>query len=201
MGAGYAGPISLEIFNDQFQRGMPRLVAQDGHRSLVHLMDAVRRTEPQLPTSLPDFPGPVAVEGVVEFATTPDDAQGLEGFLASAGFQPAGRHRSKQVRLWRQGGANLLVNTEPAGYAHAAWLNHGTGVSEVGLTVADPQGAMTRATFLDAPSHAEIHGPGELSIPGIRGVGAARCGSCKWARQACGTWILPSMRMCNPARG
>lgn len=173
--AGYAGPISLEIFNDQFRRGMPRLVAQDGHRSLVHLMDAVRRTEPQLPVDMPAFPGPVAVEGVefVEFAAGPDDAERLEGFLASAGFAAAGRHRSKQVRLWRQGGVNLLVNTEPSGYAHAAWLNHGTGVSEVGLSVADPQGAVTRATFLDAPGHGETHGPGELTIPGIRGVGGS----------------------------
>ena len=175
MAAGYAGPISLEIFNDQFRRGMPRLVAQDGHRSLVHLMDAVRRTEPQLPVDMPAFPGPVAVEGVefVEFAAGPDDAERLEGFLASAGFAAAGRHRSKQVRLWRQGGVNLLVNTEPSGYAHAAWLNHGTGVSEVGLSVADPQGAVTRATFLDAPGHGETHGPGELTIPGIRGVGGS----------------------------
>ncbi|SNR44395.1 sugar phosphate isomerase/epimerase and 4-hydroxyphenylpyruvate domain-containing protein [Paracoccus sediminis] len=175
MAAGYTGPVSLEIFNDQFRRGMPRLVAQDGHRSLVHLMDAVRRAEPQLPVGLPAFPGPVAVEGVefVEFATSPEDADRLEGFLSSAGFVQAGRHRSKQVRLWRQGGANLLVNTEPSGYAHAAWLNHGTGVSEVGLTVADPQGAVMRATFLDAPGHAELHGPGELAIPGIRGVGGS----------------------------
>lgn len=175
MAAGYAGPISLEIFNDQFRRGMPRLVAQDGHRSLVHLMDAVRRDEPQLSVDLPDFPGPVAVQGVefVEFAASPDDAGRLEGFLASAGFAPAGHHRSKQVRLWRQGGVNLLVNTEPQGYAHAAWLNHGTGVSEVGLTVTDPNGAMTRATFLDAPGHDEARGPGELDIPGIRGVGGS----------------------------
>ncbi len=101
MAAGYTGPVSLEIFNDQFRRGMPRLVAQDGHRSLVHLMDAVHRAEPQLATGLPVIPGPVKVEGVefVEFATSPDDAPALEGFLASAGFEPAGRHRTKSVRL------------------------------------------------------------------------------------------------------
>lgn len=175
MAAGYAGPISLEIFNDQFRRGMPRLVAQDGHRSLVHLMDAVRRAEPQLPVDLPAFPGPVAVDGVafVEFATSPEDAGRLGDFLSAAGFAAAGAHRSKQVRLWRQGGINLLVNTEPSGYAHAAWLSHGTGVSEVGLAVADPDGAATRATFLDAPAHGATPGPGELSIPGIRGVGGS----------------------------
>ncbi len=65
------------------------------------------------------------------------------------------------------------MNTEATGYAHAAWLSHGTGVSEVGLTVADPQGAVTRAAMRDAPAHADTHGPGELPIPGIRGVGGS----------------------------
>ena len=45
---GYDGPLSLEIFNDQFRAGLPRMVAQDGHRSLIALMDAVRRAEPAL---------------------------------------------------------------------------------------------------------------------------------------------------------
>src|SRR5690606_39973800 len=31
---GYAGPLSLEIFNDQFRGGSPRSIAVDGRRSL-----------------------------------------------------------------------------------------------------------------------------------------------------------------------
>src|SRR5690606_34787576 len=40
---GYDGPLSLEIFNDQFRGGSPRTIAVDGRRALVNLMDRVRR--------------------------------------------------------------------------------------------------------------------------------------------------------------
>ena len=36
---GYDGPLSLEIFNDQFRAGSARSVAVDGHRSLLFLLD------------------------------------------------------------------------------------------------------------------------------------------------------------------
>src|SRR5690606_39077354 len=36
---GYAGPFSLEIFNDQFRSRSPQTVARDGHRSLIFLAD------------------------------------------------------------------------------------------------------------------------------------------------------------------
>src|SRR5687768_5426433 len=34
---GYDGPLSLEIFNDQFRGGSPRAIAVDGHRALTYL--------------------------------------------------------------------------------------------------------------------------------------------------------------------
>ncbi len=172
---GYEGPLSLEIFNDQFRAGLPRLVAQDGLRSLLALADRVRRAEPALKVDLPAFPPPAAVERVefVEFATNPDDAAPLQALLAAAGFAPAGRHRSKAVTLWRQGNVNLLVNAETEGFAHSAWVTHGTGVSEIGLMVPDAAALMARAEALRATPHAAPHAPGELEIPGIRGVGGS----------------------------
>src|SRR5690606_8293122 len=38
MATGYSGPLSLEIFNDQFRSGSPRTIGMDGHRSLLFLM-------------------------------------------------------------------------------------------------------------------------------------------------------------------
>ena len=66
------------------------------------------------------FPPPAAVEGFgfIEFASGPDDAPALEALLDSAGFAPVGKHVSKPVTLWRQGGANLLINTDQSGFAH-----------------------------------------------------------------------------------
>lgn len=172
---GYAGPLSLEIFNDQFRSSLPRLVAVDGHRSLVALMDRVRRAEPALPVTLSAFAPPAPVERIefVEFATSADEAAPLEAVLSAAGFERAGQHRSKQVTLWRQGGANVLVNTDAEGFARSAWASHGTAVSEVGLMVPDARACLKRALALGAEPHSARHDPAELEIPGIRGVGGS----------------------------
>lgn len=172
---GYDGPLSLEIFNDQFRATAPGRVARDGQRSLVALMDEVRRTEPALPVVLPAFPPPTPVERVefVEFATSATDALPLESLLKAAGFTPAGQHRSKAVTLWRQGGANILVNTQDTGFARKAWASHGTVVSEVGLLVPDARATFQRALALGAAPHEGSHAAGELDIPGIRGIGGS----------------------------
>lgn len=175
LATGYAGPLSLEIFNDQFRSGLPRLVAQDGHRSLIGVLDRARRAEPALSVDLPPFPAPAPVEQVefIEFATSQTDAGDLETLLRSAGFEPAGRHVSKPVNLWRQGGANLLVNTDSTGFAHTSYVAHGTTVSEIGLRVADAQASHDRGVALRAQSHQQDAGAGELAIPAIRGIGGS----------------------------
>lgn len=172
---GYGGPLSLEIFNDQFRAGLPRLVARDGHRSLIQVMDRVRRAEPALPVDLPAFPPPAPVGHVefIEFATSAEEAPGVEGLLAAAGFACAGRHVSKPVALWRQGGVNVLVNTAPEGFAHTSYLAHGTCVSEIGLMLPDARAAHARATALLAQPHAQDNAAGELDIPAFRGVGGS----------------------------
>lgn len=175
MATGYAGPLSLEIFNDQFRQGVPRLVALDGHRSLIGLMDRVRRAEPALRIDLAAFPPPAPVTGVefIEFATDASESPALETLLASTGFVHAGNHVSKQVTLWRQGDISLLVNTEAQGFARTAFVGHGTTVSEVGLLVPDARAAFARATALDAEPFAQAAAPDELAIPAMRGVGGS----------------------------
>lgn len=175
LATGYQGPLSLEIFNDQFRAGLPRLVARDGHRGLIALADRARRAEPSLAVALPAFPPPAAVERVefVEFATDDGEAPALEAFLAAAGFARAGRHVSRPVTLWRQGGVNILVNTDTEGFARTAYAVHGTTVSEVALTVPDARAAHARARALLAEGHDQPARPGELAIPAIRGVGGS----------------------------
>lgn len=175
LATGYAGPLSLEIFNDQFRSGLPRLVAQDGHRSLIAVMDRARRAEPALTVDLPPFPPPEPVEKVefIEFASSESEAADLENLLRRSGFAPAGRHVSKPVTLWRQGGVNLLVNTDSTGFAHTSYVAHGTTVSEIGLRVPDAQACFQRGTALLARPHEQEVGRGELAIPAIRGVGGS----------------------------
>jgi 4-hydroxyphenylpyruvate dioxygenase len=170
---GYDGYLSLEIFNDQFRGGCPESIAVDGHRSLVWLMDQVRRAEPTLKVDVPDMPDRVGVEGFefVEFSTDQAGADALAGLLTSLGFHKAGRHVSKDVTRYRQGGINLVVNTAREGLGRSSFIAHGTSAYAIGLRVEDAQATVARARALGAEPFEQAVGPGELRIPAIRGVG------------------------------
>ena len=169
---GYDGPLSLEIFNDQFRGGSPWTIAQDGHRSLVCLMDDVRRVEPDIALQAPPMPPRIASSGIefIEFTTDADDAEMLEQLLGVLGFAKVGQHKSKQVQLWRQGGINILINTEENGFAHSAYLMHGTSVCDIGIRVEDATATAMRAGVLGAELFSQPSIPGELDIPAIKGV-------------------------------
>jgi 4-hydroxyphenylpyruvate dioxygenase len=109
----------------------------------------------------------------VEFCVDDTSAHRLEQMLASLGFHRAGRHKSKSVTRWRQGGINLVVNTEKEGFAHSFNITHGSAACAVGLKVDDAAATFERATqLLDAPFRQPV-GPGELEIPAVRGVGGS----------------------------
>lgn len=170
---GYKGPLSLEIFNDQFRAGSPRTIALDGHRSLIYLMDQVREIEPEVAPKVAALPPRVAVKGVsfVEFTADESEAEALRALLGQLGFARTGRHRSKSVERFSQGGINIVVNTEREGLAHAAYVTHGTSAYAMGLLVADAQATQKRAQALGAQPFAQRVAPGELAIPAVRGVG------------------------------
>ncbi len=171
---GYDGPLSLEIFNDQFRGGSPRAISVDGHRSLVYLMDQVRRSEPTVAIDVPTMPDRIKAKGVefIEFTADHAEAETLEKTLKTMGFSHTGSSiYPRSVSLWRQGQINIVVNCEPEGFAHAAYLMHGTSVCDIGLRVEDAAATVERARALGAASFTQPHGPDELDIPAIRGVG------------------------------
>ncbi|AMN52433.1 3-keto-5-aminohexanoate cleavage protein [Labrenzia sp. CP4] len=170
---GYDGVLSLEIFNDQFRSGSARSISVDGHRSLVFLMDQVKRIEPEVRIEVPEMPDRIAVDGIefIEFAANATEAKALGSVLHTLGFRRAGRHISKKVELWRQGAINIVINTEQEGFAHSSYLMHGTNVCDIGLKVEDAQATVERARALGAEPFEQPVGPGELNIPAIRGLG------------------------------
>lgn len=172
---GYDGPISLEIFNDQFRGGNPGTIAKDGFRSLISMMDDVRRSEPDVLTDLPAMPERVAVNGVefIEFTTRGADAEALGELLSSMGFVHAGDHVSKKVALWRQGDIRIVLNQETTGFASSAYAMHGTSICDVGLRVQDAVATSERAVALGASPFKQAVGPGEMEIPAIRSVGGS----------------------------
>jgi 4-hydroxyphenylpyruvate dioxygenase len=174
---GYDGYLSLEIFNDQFRGGSTRAVAIDGHRSLVHLGDQVKRAEPQARLTVPAMPARAEVTGVsfVEFAADNADSPALATMLRTLGFRRTGRHKSKAVDLYQQGEIRLLVNTEQTGFASASFNLHGTSAYAFGLQVDDAADAVARAVALGSERFVQPVLEGETDIPAIHGPGGGVC--------------------------
>lgn len=162
---GYKGPLSLEIFNDQFRAGSARRLATDGVRSLIQLAD-------QIEPSLPPRAHCLGVE-FIEFALDEETAHELAKLFAALGFRETGTHLSKSVTRWSQGDINLVLNTEKDGFAQSHAIMHGPGVCAIGLRVADVGQAMVRARELRIPSFEQPVAAGEMHIPAIRGVGGS----------------------------
>ncbi len=172
MATGYTGPVSLEIFNDQFRGGSSKTIAADGYRSLIATMDDVRRAEPSAALDLPAMSPRGTLEGVefIEFATRGSEAAGIENLLKTLGFRQVGRHIAKALTLWQQGDIRIVLNSEETGYAHSAFLAHGTTVCDIGLKVTDAQATVARAVALGSVPFSQPLGPTELDIPAIRGL-------------------------------
>jgi 4-hydroxyphenylpyruvate dioxygenase len=170
---GYDGYLSLEIFNDQFRGGSPTAIAVDGRRSLIYLGDQVKRQEPESSLPVPAMPPRASVEGVafVEFTVDEDEAPLLERLIASLGFRKVSRHKTKSVTVFRQGGINLVVNTEQKGFAGASYAVHGTTAYAAGLMVDDAKAAVERALALGAERFRQPLDAGEIEMPAVRGVG------------------------------
>jgi 4-hydroxyphenylpyruvate dioxygenase len=174
LASGYRGPLSLEIFNDDFRAAPARLTARDGLRSLI-----LAESEARGASSTPGAgSGPVA--GVLpppstyagfeflEFAVDDDTGGALSARLVALGFRRAGHHRSKAVDLYRQGEINLVVNREPHSAAAELFELHGPSVCAMAWRVDDPGRAMARACQLRVPEWRERIGEGERRIQALR---------------------------------
>lgn len=174
--SGYRGPLSLEVFNDQFRGAPASAIAQDGMRSLQaagERLDA-RLTKAgiaptQISTPLPKAPVISGIE-FIEFVTSTAESPRLVALLEGMGFARVARHRSKDVDLYRQNDLNIVLNREQEGFAHSFYLVHGTSVSAMALRFDDPKRALERANALGAPTYHGRVGPGEAVIPAVAGV-------------------------------
>ncbi|MBM3547387.1 MAG: sugar phosphate isomerase/epimerase and 4-hydroxyphenylpyruvate domain-containing protein [Alphaproteobacteria bacterium] len=172
---GFGGLLSLEIFSDRFRAGSARAVAVDGHRSLLFMLDKLRRHAGGSLPGVVALPNRAVCHGVefVEFAVDDSFQPGFETLLRGLGFRRSGRHRSKTVSRWSQGGVNLVLNAEKEGFAHSYLAAHGPSVCALALRVEDAEATMARARSLLDQSYTGRIGPGELRIPALRGVGGS----------------------------
>ena len=174
--SGYRGPLSLEIFNDQFRGASASAIAIDGMRSLRTVGEKLeaKRTARGLPplADLPALPPAPAVERAefIEFAASDSAAGELTALIEGIGFRCAARHRSKDVALFSQGEINLILNREREGFAHSFSLLHGPSVCAIALRVDSVESALERATALECHSYVGKIGPGEATLPAVAGV-------------------------------
>ncbi|WP_441231621.1 bifunctional sugar phosphate isomerase/epimerase/4-hydroxyphenylpyruvate dioxygenase family protein [Tardiphaga sp. 215_C5_N2_1] len=166
---GYSGAWSLEIFNDQFRAGSAVRTATDGLRSLILLQDQLAKTPADALQPKTSTRG----VGFIEFAVNETKAANLATLLGQLGFRKTGAHRSKDVERWSQGTIELVINSEPDGFAHSHYVTHGPGVCAIALDVGNTKQAMARAEALQARTFYQPVGPGELEIPAIHGVGGS----------------------------
>ena len=161
LAAGYRGPLSLEVFNDDFRAAPARLTARDGLRSLI-LVEAEAGGA--------TLPAPPALDGFefLEFAVDDASGEALAAFLRTLGFRHAGTHRSKSVQLYRQGRVNLVLNAEPDSAAAEHFHMHGPSVCAMALRVDDTARTLARAAALLCPEWQEPLGAGERHIPALR---------------------------------
>ncbi|MCW3474318.1 bifunctional sugar phosphate isomerase/epimerase/4-hydroxyphenylpyruvate dioxygenase family protein [Limobrevibacterium gyesilva] len=165
LACGYRGPLSLEIFNDDFRAAPARLTARDGLRSLI-----LAQAEAQPSDAPPMLPAPPVFDGFefLEFAVDEKARESLAAFLVKLGFHHAGRHRSKDVALYRQGRINVVLNAEQDSAAAEHFQLHGPSVCAMALRVDDGERALARARALLCPVWQERIGEGERSIPAVR---------------------------------
>jgi 4-hydroxyphenylpyruvate dioxygenase len=179
LAAGYAGPISLEIFNDEFRAAPPRPIAIDAMRSLVLLEEelvagagggAPKPAGIVAGTLAP--PAPPVCSGVefVEFAVDDATRPRLAELFDAMGFRRAGNHKSKDVSLHSQGDVHLILNAEKESSARSFVEQHGPSVCALAFRVDDAQRAVERARRYKAQIFRGRVGPNELMIPAIRGL-------------------------------
>jgi len=169
---GYSGPLSLEIFNDQFRSRSAKEVAIDGMRSLILLEDQAK-TGRRTKTKALGPRSEIRDVAFVEFAVDKNHAADLASVFRQLGFRLSGRHRSKPVERWSQGAINLLINWSEEGFARSHYMAHGSGVCAIALRVDDVHRTMARAKALDTTAFHQPVGTDEMKIPAIRGVGGS----------------------------
>ena len=210
--SGYQGPLSLEVFNDSFRAAPCQNTAKEAFRSLLYLEAQLERNSPAITETAvadPCSEHPAAsVEGFefVEFAVGEDVAIELATWLEQAGFSIAGIHRSKNVKLFRQGNAALVLNAESTSFASDYYKAHGPSACASAYRVRGAKSLMEHAKRMGYDSVKERRNAGETELEGVVApdeshlyfIESAGKSSQRWEDDFSSDWLFDSMRG-NPA--
>lgn len=206
LAAGYTGPLSLEVFNDVFRQSDPRRAAVDAHRSLLALYEWSVGGLPLDRSGLQDrAPGGIAPPvpdlagfSFAEIAVDAASAETVTRTLSQLGFVNTGRHRTKPVQLWSQGGARVLINSnrsaDPGGsdqglIDQGSAGRSGAGVAAIGFETADPAAAAVRAQAMLAPLVPRDRGPAEADLSAVAAPDGTQVFFCRTGADDATSWI------------
>ena len=183
---GYAGPLSLEVFNDVFRQANPHRTAVDAMRSLLDLRE--RHGRRFRGTDLLPRAPQLAGHAFTELTVAADTLDPVSRTLTALGFARTGRHRSKPVHLWRQGTARVVVNEAVNEAANERQRR--TAVAEIGAIAvesADPARSRTRAEALLAPVLPRRRGVAEADLSAIAAPDGTQVFFCRTGGD--GSWL------------
>ncbi len=84
---------------------------------------------------------PIGLNGIEFVEYSSPDSEQLPKLFKSFAFEEQGKHLTKEIRLFRQGDINFLLNLEPGSFAKEFSQKHGPCISAMGWRVADAQKA------------------------------------------------------------
>lgn len=119
----------------------------------------------------PEPSNPLGIDGVefIEYATA--EPLALGAVLETMGFVQVGRHRSREVVLYRQGDMNVVVNADPESWSSADAERGATSLTAIALRVRNAGDAYQHALARGAWAIPTRAGAMELNIPGVHGAG------------------------------
>jgi 4-hydroxyphenylpyruvate dioxygenase len=119
----------------------------------------------------PEPSNPLGIDGVefIEYATA--EPLALGAVLETMGFVQVGRHRSREVVLYRQGDMNVVVNADPESWSSADAERGATALTAIALRVRNAGDAYQYALSRGAWPIPTRAGAMELNIPGVHGAG------------------------------
>ncbi|MCI2421716.1 TIM barrel protein [Saccharopolyspora sp. K220] len=177
LATGYRGPLSLEVFNDVFRQADPKPAAVDAMRSL-------RLLEEQLGLPVTGLvPAPeLSGYAFAELAVGEGAGSRLADALTALGFTLTGKHRSKPVQLWEQGGARVLLNSNSSTSDSAA-------IGALAVESADPIRSAQRADAMRAPILPRSRGPEEASLSSVAAPDGTEVFFCRTGAENAADWL------------
>lgn len=152
LATGYTGPISLEIFNDQFWNASPFAISNDGYKALMTLMSDVHLMVADETMTLPKLPDRSEIVGIerLELITDHKTKESLSEILLTLGFSVTKQSAKAGYTQWEQGNICIALTSKDIRCEEANnTVMPIVSSYYIGLLVADSEAAASRANGLD----------------------------------------------------